>query len=344
MRRALLSLATGGMCAAGTLPSGRCISAATKPASSAWFRIRSGAVLPGVTVEASSPVLIEHVRTAVTDSAGRYADHRSAARHLRRDVLAARLQHRVRREGIVLEGAFAAHVNASLAVGASRKPLPSPAHRRSSTLQSTQNQFGRQPRHPRRAAGRADDAGRRQPGARRAVLQPGLRQHDVGPRIELAGSADLLRRHEHRAEPYAARAARRNGVGVNELGAGRSWSTTPASQSAETALGGVRMDSIPKEGGNRSPASGGLFGSNGALQSDNITDELRPLFPSGNRLDYSYEMNVVLGGPIQRDSCGSCRAARLETNNLIPLPNVVPPARRARRNRAVRWRRTRPSD
>ena len=32
----------------------------------------SGAVLPGVTVEASSPVLIEKVRTALTDSAGQY--------------------------------------------------------------------------------------------------------------------------------------------------------------------------------------------------------------------------------------------------------------------------------
>ncbi len=32
----------------------------------------SGAVLPGVTVEASSPALIEKVRTSVTDESGRY--------------------------------------------------------------------------------------------------------------------------------------------------------------------------------------------------------------------------------------------------------------------------------
>src|SRR5262245_61452569 len=32
----------------------------------------SGAVLPGVTVEASSPALIEKVRTVVTDEQGRY--------------------------------------------------------------------------------------------------------------------------------------------------------------------------------------------------------------------------------------------------------------------------------
>src|SRR5687768_1258309 len=35
-------------------------------------RDASGAVLPGVTVEASSPVLIEKVRTAVSDGTGQY--------------------------------------------------------------------------------------------------------------------------------------------------------------------------------------------------------------------------------------------------------------------------------
>src|SRR6185295_11401240 len=33
----------------------------------------SGAVMPGVTVEASSPALIEKVRSAITDASGRYA-------------------------------------------------------------------------------------------------------------------------------------------------------------------------------------------------------------------------------------------------------------------------------
>lgn len=36
-------------------------------------RDTSGAVLPGVTVEAASPALIEKVRTVVTDSDGRYS-------------------------------------------------------------------------------------------------------------------------------------------------------------------------------------------------------------------------------------------------------------------------------
>src|SRR5262245_31491905 len=39
---------------------------------SGTVRDATGAVLPGVTVEASSPALIEKVRTAVTDGAGQY--------------------------------------------------------------------------------------------------------------------------------------------------------------------------------------------------------------------------------------------------------------------------------
>ena len=35
-------------------------------------RDTTGAVLPGVTVDASSPALIEGVRTAITDGQGRY--------------------------------------------------------------------------------------------------------------------------------------------------------------------------------------------------------------------------------------------------------------------------------
>ena len=46
-----------------------------------------------------------------------------------------------------------------------------------------------QPRGARRAAGDALDAGRRQPRARRELLQPGIRQHDVGARVGLGRPA-----------------------------------------------------------------------------------------------------------------------------------------------------------
>ena len=57
-------------------------------------RDASGAVLPGVTVEASSPALIEKVRTAITDGSGQYRIVDLRCGHLHPDVHAARLQHR----------------------------------------------------------------------------------------------------------------------------------------------------------------------------------------------------------------------------------------------------------
>ena len=46
--------------------------ASAQSAFSGVVKDTSGAVLPGVTIEASSPVLIEKVRTAVSDGQGRY--------------------------------------------------------------------------------------------------------------------------------------------------------------------------------------------------------------------------------------------------------------------------------
>ena len=53
----------------------------------------SGAVMPGVTVEAASPVLIEKVKSAVTDENGQVPHRRSSSRPLHDDVHAHRLQH-----------------------------------------------------------------------------------------------------------------------------------------------------------------------------------------------------------------------------------------------------------
>src|SRR4029453_12972277 len=79
-------------------------------------RDTSGAVLPGVTVEASSPALIEKVRSVTTDSTGVYqiVDLRPGAYSLTFTLTGFRA---FKREGIELSGSFAATINADMSVG-----------------------------------------------------------------------------------------------------------------------------------------------------------------------------------------------------------------------------------
>ncbi len=79
-------------------------------------RDTSGAVMPGVTVEASSPALIEKVRSVVTDSQGLYriVDLRPGTYTV---TFALPGFSTVKREGIALTTGFTANVSAELRVG-----------------------------------------------------------------------------------------------------------------------------------------------------------------------------------------------------------------------------------
>src|SRR5687767_10914017 len=79
-------------------------------------RDTSGAVLPGVTVEAASPALIEKVRSVVTDGNGQYR-----IENLRPGAYSVTFTlpgfATVKREGVELAGTFVASINADLRVG-----------------------------------------------------------------------------------------------------------------------------------------------------------------------------------------------------------------------------------
>ena len=72
----------------------------------------SGAVMPGVTVEASSPALIEKVRSVVTDDQGQYKIVNLRARHLHRHASRLPGFSTFKREGLELATSFTATVNA----------------------------------------------------------------------------------------------------------------------------------------------------------------------------------------------------------------------------------------
>jgi len=278
----------------------------------------SGAVLPGVTVEASSPVLIERVRSGITDGAGRYAiiDLRPGTYTVTFSLPGFKSY---RRDGIVLEGAFAATVNGSLSVGQVEETVTVTAGSPVVDLQSTQNQsvINRQALDVLPAA-RTMQGG--------ASLVPGVAFYSQGftSNMSIHGS---LREDQHIyfdgmniGQNLTQNGQQGNGVGVNEL-AQQELVYDAGSQSAEVAIGGVRMDSIPREGGNNFSGTLRVFGGTGGLQNGNITDELRPYISAGNALDYTYDVNAVFGGPIKQNKLWFLVAQRVsQTNNLIPLP------------------------
>src|SRR6186997_2698304 len=73
-------------------------------------RDTSGAVLPGVTVEAASPALIEKVRSGVTDGTGQFkiVDLRPGAYTVTFSLTGF---NSVRRSGVELTGSFSATIN-----------------------------------------------------------------------------------------------------------------------------------------------------------------------------------------------------------------------------------------
>src|SRR6266487_1119099 len=90
--------------------------ASAQSAFAGLVRDTSGAVLPGVTVEASSPVLIEKVRSVITDGSGQYRiiDLRPGSYTITFTLTGFSP---VKREGVELTGSFVATVNTELRVG-----------------------------------------------------------------------------------------------------------------------------------------------------------------------------------------------------------------------------------
>jgi hypothetical protein len=278
----------------------------------------TGLVLPGVTVEASSPALIERTRSAVTDGSGRYAiiDLRPGSYMVSFELSGFK---KVQREGIELEGSFTAQVNVALQIGNLEETITVAGSSPIVDVQSTQNQTVLN-----REVLNVLQATRTMQGG--ASLVPGVSFYSQGfvSSMSVHGSATsdqhIYFDGMNIGQNLTGSGSQANGVGVNEL-AQTELVYDAGSQSAENALGGVRMDSIPKEGGNNFSGVWRTFGSNSSFQSSNVTDELRPFISQGTHLDYNYDTNAVFGGPLKKDRIWFLVAQRVSrTNNLIPLP------------------------
>src|SRR5689334_22235371 len=238
-------------------------------------RDSSGAVLPGVTVEASSPVLIEKSRTAVTDDTGRY---RIIALNQGTYSLTFTLQgfNTVKREGVVLTGSLTATIDVDMRVGSIQETVTVTGESPIVDVQSIKQQ---------RVID--DEAIRAIPGQRSyhnlVVLVPGLSVGNIQNVGGINGPAPL----NVGGHGGAASEGRFNvdGLGVNGSSGGGTLYVTDTQNVAEVSIdvtgglgeaeaGGPVINVVPRIGGNT--FSGSLFmdGTNGSLQGSNFNDSL----------------------------------------------------------------------
>ena len=285
-------------------------------------RDASGAVIPGVTVEAASPALIEKLRTAVTDEAGRYS-----IVNLRPGTYAVTFTlpgfSTVKREGIELTASFTATVNVEMRVGTLEETITVTGETSTVDVQNVIQQ-----RVMTRDVIDAIPVGTKSVVAL-GVLIPGMttNSQDVGG--TQYGSAAMAIHGSRLFEQallydgmYYNNGAGRGGsfvaVSVNDATV-REISLETGGLSAESELGGVRGNVIPKDGGNS--FEGFLAGAftNHNLQSRNLTDDLQAQgLTSVDRVNYIYDFNPAAGGPIRADKLWFYGAYRQwETNQYM---------------------------
>src|SRR5262245_55579266 len=266
-------------------------------------RDTSGAVLPGVTVEASSPVLIEKVRSVVTDAEGQYK-----IVNLLPGVYAVTFTmtgfSSVRREQIELTSNFTANINADMRVGELQETVTvsgqSPVVDIQNVVQQkivSRDMLFALPINKELGGYAAITPG--------AIIAP--TQQDVG------GNKDPISQYIsiHGSRTADSRVLL-DGMRFNAEGQGRGFYFNPGAaqevsvelggQTSEFEAGGVQVNMIPKEGGNR--ITGFLVANytNQNLSSDNLNSDLRARgLNVVNKTDLVYETNVALGGPIFHD-------------------------------------------
>jgi hypothetical protein len=291
----------------------------------------SGAVLPGVTVEARSPALIEGARSVVTDGAGQYriVDLRPGTY-----VLSFSLQgfSTVRREGLELAGARVVNVDAQMIVGGLQETVTVTGETPVVDVQSSQRQQVM-----------SDEIIAALPAGRShydlAALVPGLNGvqfgragwQDVGGTNNLQISALSIHGGTFLDTTMAVNGlSSRNLLSTNwatnfvaDTGTAAEWTISYAGQGAESPNSGVTFNMVPKEGGNRFSGSVFATGANEHFQSSNYTPELQAKgLRSAGQLFRMYDINPSGGGPILKNKLWFYVSGRWQTNQTY-IPGSV---------------------
>ena len=291
----------------------------------------SGAVLPGVTVEAQSPALIEGVRSAVTDGSGQYriVDLRPGVYTL---TFALPGFTSVRREGLEMAGSRVINIDAQMSVGGVQETITVTGETPIVDIQSTQRQrviddeiIAALP------AGRSHyDLAALVPGL--VGTQPGrVGWQDVGGTNNLQISTMVIHGGNFLDTKMAVNGlSSRNLLSsswatnfIADTGTAAEWTMSYAGQGAESASSGVTMDMIPKTGGNRFSGSVFVTGANEDFQGTNFTPELQAKgLRAAGGLYRMYDINPSAGGPILKDKLWFYGSGRWQTNQFF-IPGSV---------------------
>jgi hypothetical protein len=265
-------------------------------------RDTSGAVLPGVTVEAASPVLIEKVRTAVTDGTGQYRlPELPPGPYTLTFTLTGFAT--VKREGIELTGVAVTAINIDMRVG---------------TLQETITVSGETPIVDVQSARRGEvlnsEVIRNLPASRgyNAIVSMVPSVNDgTTQQVALIPAMRIFYSHGGRGNEGRVQVdgltigAPFNGAGVSgyimDVPNSQEVQFTLSGGLGEAEVGGTNVNVIPKTGGNT--FAGTFFGSNAGSwsQGSNLDDRLSALGLTQAKVYNNWDISLSNGGPILKD-------------------------------------------
>ncbi|MGE0446579.1 MAG: carboxypeptidase regulatory-like domain-containing protein, partial [Vicinamibacterales bacterium] len=287
-------------------------------------RDTSGAILPGVTVEAASPVLIERVRTTVTESNGQFT-----IVNLRPGDYTVTFAlpgfTTVRQDAVTLTGSATTTVNAEMRIGAVEETVTvtgeAPIVDVSTTtreavldsntvdaLPTARNYLTLARLIPGTSAGGTDVGG--------SVIQR------VGGSVTVHGSRDQDQRVMLNGVPtQTLQAGGHLGGQVPDVGAVSEVTIEHTAVSAELPTGGVRINFIPRDGGNTFSTSDFFSFSNGSMQGSNFSQRLKDAgLGTPDEIKKNWDLTVAAGGPVARDKVWFWFSSRRNiAENYVPI-------------------------
>jgi hypothetical protein len=255
-------------------------------------------VLPGVTVEASSPALIEKTRAAVSDSAGNYriVDLPPGTY----DVVFSLAGFRnYRREGILVQGTMAVPVNGEMSVGTLEETVTVTGESPTVDVSNNTSQFV----VDRDILDAIPTPVRNTPS--RALLLPGTQVNafvlgQFSMSVHGSSTADTSFNIDGLRVNNLCGSGQFSGFYMNDASVEELTFTTGA-ESAEMQSGGLRINTTPKDGGNSFSGTFFAYGAAGGMQADNRSDAVKAANIPLPKIDYIWQVNPSFGGPILRD-------------------------------------------